>query len=505
MNAVTGVRELDVGLGPAAMPRQLVRLLEREWLLIVLAAFVTGAFAVACRLWFTSDSWYSVAYGREILHHGLPHTDTMTVMGHGRAWVDQQWLGHILLYGLYALGGAKLTSLASAILFSATFVALLILARRRGASGPALVVVGLFAWLYMSTYVQVEVFSRPLFLALLVLLAAESRRRSRRVLLAFPLLVLWANLHGAVVLGAALVALLGAVEFGQLALAKSATRAAVARAAALAFVPWACILATPYGLSILHYYRLTIFSSAFHQYLGPWMPPIPFSIIGGPFFVLTLISAAVVARRYRRLTAFELAALAVTLFAAVETRRSIPWFAVACVLFLPAALQREHEGSWRVRWPRLPFAASVFASVSAVAALAQASVQPQSYYTAAYFDDRAAAFVADYAKDHPGAKIWANDPFGDWLAYVQPSLWGKVAYDARWEQLTPRQLETLHTFLYRLGPDWKAPLRGYGLLLMSRHMYTWLLDPLERDPRFRVVYRDSDSVVLEPVARATRP
>jgi hypothetical protein len=487
VDAVTRVRELEIGPRQAALPRRAVELLEREWLLVLLGATVVATNAVACRWWLSSDGWYSIVYGREIVRHGLPHHDTLTLLGSGRAWLDQQWLAHVALYAVAALGGPKLACLVTSFLFSAAFLAAVVHSRRRGASLFALLVVAVPAWLYATAVVQAEVFSRVFFLLLLVLLGAESRRRTHRVWLVFPLLCLWANVHGAVVLGAGLVGLLGLIELG---------RRRTLRGFALVVAPWPCLLATPYGLSTVDYYRVTIFSSSFHQYLGPWMPPVPFSIAGGPFFVLTLIATAIVARGHMRLTAFELAALGVTLLAALEARRSIAWFAVACVLFLPAALQRELvPRPLRVR-ARLPFAVAAVASAFALAAVAQAAIAPQSSYMPIY-DTRAADFAASFARVHPAARIWANDPLGDWLVYQEPQLWGRIAYDARWEQLTPRQLVALHTFLYRLGPDWKSPLRGYSLVLLNRWHYKWLLGPLERDRRFRVVYRDESTVALE--------
>ena len=88
---------------------------------------------------------------------------------------------------------------------------------------------------------RAQVLSQLLFVTLFLLLVAESRRPSRRVALVVPLLVLWANLHGAVVVGAALTALLGAVE-----LVRARGRSPL-RPAALLVVPWLCIFATPYG------------------------------------------------------------------------------------------------------------------------------------------------------------------------------------------------------------------------------------------------------------------
>jgi hypothetical protein len=57
--------------------------------------------------------------------------------------------------------------------------------------------------------VRTQSFAYPLFAAFLLLLLDDARAPGRRVLLALPLLVLWANIHGSVVLGAALTALYG--------------------------------------------------------------------------------------------------------------------------------------------------------------------------------------------------------------------------------------------------------------------------------------------------------
>jgi hypothetical protein len=498
VEAVTHRRGVELAPGWAAV-RRAARLVEREWLLVLFAAFLVGANAGASRGWFGSDGWFSILYGREIVEHGLPHRDTLTVLGAGHPWTDQQWLAHVALYGLMALGGPKLTALATAFVFSAAFLCAVLLARRRGASTPALLLVALPAWLYASTFVQAEVFSRGFFVAVLAILVAESRARTNRVWLTLPLLAVWANFHGAVVLGAALVALLGAVELWQHCCGTNPGRRALARSSLLLVAPWACLLATPYGVSGLHYYRATIFNATFHTYVGPWMPPVPFSLIGAPFFVLALIAAGIVARASRRLTLFEVATVAVTLAAAVESRRSIPWFAVACVVVLPAALQREDERpAPRGGRARLHLAAATLAAALAVGVTLHAAVQPQSYFTRE-FSDRAAAFVARYAEAHPRARIWANDPLGDWVVYEEPSLWGRIGFDARWETLTSRQVAVLHSFLYRESPDWKSQLNGYDLLLLSRHQYPWLRGPLGHDRAFRTVYMDRDAVVRERI------
>src|SRR5207244_9008095 len=78
-----------------------------------------------------SDSWLVILGGREIVQHGLPHHDTLAIWTHGREWVDQQWLGQLVFYGLYALGGVKLALVGHVTAASSAFVLALVAARRR--------------------------------------------------------------------------------------------------------------------------------------------------------------------------------------------------------------------------------------------------------------------------------------------------------------------------------------------------------------------------------------
>src|SRR5436309_1134676 len=89
------------------------------------------------------------------------------------------------------------------------------------------------SWVSRDCLVRAQIFSQLLFVPLFLLLRRESRRPSRRVLIVFPLLALWANLHGAVVVGVALVAALGATELLREARKPKRSARALARAGAL--------------------------------------------------------------------------------------------------------------------------------------------------------------------------------------------------------------------------------------------------------------------------------
>src|SRR5207302_5576530 len=181
----------------------------------------------------------------------------------------------------------------------------------------------------------------PLFVALLWLLAEDSRRHSRRVLLALPIVVLWANIHGTAFLAAALVALRG------LAMLFERDRPLLGRlpmAAVLAASP-ALLLASPYGFSLVGYYHKLLLNPAFSRYVTEWAPT-KLGLGTAPFYLLALLAAWLAGRSRARLTLFEQAALLVTLVLALLAIRSVVWFMLAALILLPATLDGVLSSHW---------------------------------------------------------------------------------------------------------------------------------------------------------------
>src|SRR5436305_14002953 len=73
----------------------LARWLERETFLVVLFAIYLIGLTWQLPHQIVSDTWMGLTFGREIVQHGLPTHDVLTVWAHGRTWVDQQWLGQL--------------------------------------------------------------------------------------------------------------------------------------------------------------------------------------------------------------------------------------------------------------------------------------------------------------------------------------------------------------------------------------------------------------------------
>src|SRR5207253_7151181 len=134
--------------------------------------------------------------------------------------------------------------------------------------------------------------------------AADSRRHSRRVFLALPIVALWANLHGTAFLAAALVALRG----GTLLLERERPlRSRVPSALALLAAPL-LLLASPYGLSLVDYYHRLLLNPAFGRYVTEWAPT-KLDVGTVPFYILAALAVWLVGRCRGRLTLFEQASL----------------------------------------------------------------------------------------------------------------------------------------------------------------------------------------------------
>src|SRR5207245_1131176 len=132
--AETPAGTLVPGLETPGVLGRLWGLLAEEALLV--ASTATFAAALVWRLsgQVNQDAWLALVGGRELARHGLPHHETLTLWGHGHAWIDQQWLAQLALYGLYALGGLALLAVAHAFLTTAAYGAAVVGARRLGGS-----------------------------------------------------------------------------------------------------------------------------------------------------------------------------------------------------------------------------------------------------------------------------------------------------------------------------------------------------------------------------------
>ncbi|TMC48512.1 MAG: hypothetical protein E6J20_18790 [Chloroflexi bacterium] len=313
----------DVAVPRAIARPRLSALLEREGLVVGVVSAYAASVAYRLPLRVAQDAWFALVGGRQVVRHGLPGSDTLTYWTVGKHWIDQQWIAQAASYGLYSVGGIKLFALSHLALVVLALALVVVAARRRGASPravawTAIVVVYLLA--LAAGHARTQSFAYPLFALVLLLLLDDVRRPSRRVFLVLPLLALWANVHGSVVLGALLVALHGALVM----LRGDRSSRALVRGGLLVAGSAFSLIATPWFAGTLGYYRSTLFNSSFKDILSEWRAPtLTLELL--PLYLLAGGALWLLGRNRRRFTAFEQLALLLLLALAFVAQRNIVW------------------------------------------------------------------------------------------------------------------------------------------------------------------------------------
>ena len=431
------------------------------------------------------DTWLTLVAGREVVEHGLPETETLTVLGSGATWTDQQWLAQVLVYGAHELAGMRAVVVLDVLLVVAALGLALAAARSGGATARSTFLVGLLAVLAgpWGWTIRAQTAALPLFAGVLWLLLDGARHGvRRRTLLVLPALVVWANLHGSVVLGAALTMLFGAYELLR------RRRVAWPPLALLVLAPL-CVLATPYGWDIVAYYDLMLVDAPFAEILREWQWSSP-GATTALFYVLAAVTVALVAvgRCRRRLGVFELLVLGVTLLGAVQAVRGVIWFALAAAAILPAALDglltRADADA-----PRVNRAISLLALAGLAVALVVTLVRPASWFMSEW-PERQVEAVRTATRD-PGSRLWATDGTADWLLWRIPDLRGRIAFDVRFELYDEKALEQIVRY-GRREDGWEDVLAGYGHVIV---VDAPRLEALRKRPGAHVVVVDDLALV----------
>ena len=470
--------------------------LGRDGLLVALISAYAAFLLLAMPEELLTDSWYALVSGRAVAEEGFVRSDPLTVMTLGHQWINQPWLSAAALYGLVAAGGLKL-----ALLVHVTFVvgALAICvgaARLRGAS-PAWT-----AWITLLAatasipgwQLRTQSFAYPLFAVVLWLLVADSRSPSRRTFLVFPLIALWANLHGSAALGAGLV-VLGGLMYGIRQFRARGDRLAHWKVRTTAFVllPVPLLFASPYGPDLLRYYTHRPVTPALGRYVVEWAPTSP-SKVTAAFFVLALGSLWVTARQGKALTAFEQAAIVLLVVVGLLAVRNTVWLPLAATMIVPYALEtmRPRAEATKRRWPGVVLALGAVAGVAVL--LGVTLTRPASAIDEKW-PSAGARTVARIAAQHSNARVWSTSLFTDWLLWEQPTLRGRLAFDVRFGMLTPTQLHDLYAFGTQTGLDWRSSAKGYALVVLEPDKRE-LTRALLAEAGARVVYRDDTMVVV---------
>ncbi|MGI8885967.1 MAG: hypothetical protein ACR2G9_03540 [Gaiellaceae bacterium] len=468
------------------------RVAGEEFLLVVLyAAFGIVFLTVFPPTLLVADSWLTLVAGREVVEHGLPSVDELTVLGLGRDWTDQQWGAQLIAYGSYALGGHGLLAVVVAAFAVGAFAIAAVAARTHGA-GPRSILLTFFPVLLAAPWtftIRAQVFALPLFTGLIWLLASEARRPTRRVYLVFPLLVIWANIHGSAALAVMLTMLFGAIE-----LAASRGRSGLRSIALLALSPLA-LLVTPYGpVDTVRYYHLLLVDPPFgRELVTEWRRSEP-SWDTLVFYLLAALALVAVVWGRRRLTLFDMAALGLTFVGAVLAIRGIPWFALACLVLVPVALGPLLEERTK-RTPRALDRGLAYGAVAILALVGVLALARDDGWYLKNWPERAVSAVRN-SLTTPETQVFATSRDADWILWRIPELRGRLAYDVRFEIYDRETFERIVRFKGEQGSDWKSIADGFDVVVVESDPETPHAPDFLAEPGARTLFSDGRVTVI---------
>jgi len=321
-----------------------------------------------------NDLWWHLAAGKWIwLHHAVPRDDIFSWTHYLGAWVDNEWLAELAMYGVWSIGRNAALIVARALVFAG--LALLLRAYVRALRIPRAYLPAMIGAIALSHHwweLRPSVASLAGLLVMLIVIERAQTGTNRLWML--PLLfVIWANTHpgfafGLVVLSCITVACALDPLLHRL---RCSSRGALT-APRMLVVTLASIAATfvnPYGLRVYEQQFAIARNPLYRQLLDEWItPPIWISIAA----VLVIAAGLLRLRRIPLLRLAPLFGTALLSMTAIRFSEYLGWIAVPLVLTVLPKLQMPAS--------RLhPAIAAASALAVALVAVPRETIEPNRY------------------------------------------------------------------------------------------------------------------------------
>ena len=434
--------------------------------------------------------------GRLVAQHGIPRSNTLTLVAHGHIWVDQQWLGQLAMYATWRAAGDVGLGFLFAVSIGLAYALLAHLCARLGAPPVRAAQWALIAFLGSVGYtsIRAEMFSFPAFVLTVSLLVKDAERREfgRSSLWVIGLLALWANVHGDVVLGvlpASAYFAVRAVTERRQGRRRSSLLYGLSSAASVA-----TLLATPYGFAVLGYYRTVFSSSILRAHENEWTAPrltYPFDWMTYLLLAVTVVTIGLALRRRQRPNAVLLLATVVTGPFAFHAIRFQPWFAVSASSLAAVTLQRLLPAPRPLSRRFLRLGAAGLAFVTLICAVAAVRAPANRHETA--LARGAVAAAARWTTAHPGSAILADEDTSDRLLWLQPQTIGRVGLDGRLELYDAASQRTWFGFIFGSAIPRSIGATRYDVFVASNEA-GGLYRKLKQAPCLRTIYVDADGI-----------
>lgn len=478
-----------------------------------------------------TDLWGHLNFGRWIVTHGrLPVEDPFRSFARAEPFVNLYGLAQVLGYACHEAFGLEGLVLAHALVVTVTAALIVLATRARGVStgwAAAAAAASYVLALPIVGTIRPQLFGMLAFSATLYGLTQLPRRPATLFWLP-AVFALWANLHGSFPIG---LALLGCYALGHSwsvgAALGEKTKAApgsllrlsaglwsepsVRRAWWAALLAAAAVGANPYGYDLLRF-AAGFSANTNLDCISEWRPMTVYSFSGVLFFGSLVVSAVLLRRSRRPISATEILVATVFGTLALSAIRMLIWWALVwpwVVAPHAAAASRRRSEDSAVREgqthqepaeavQRLLFAGLIVAGVIWWAppthALCSGRARQDESILSSDTPEKLAAWIQSHRIE---GRIFAPMDWADYLVWrthgaVEPLVHSHV-------HLIAADVWRDFLLLDQGTSDWKHVAESYGLkylVLSSQRHRQWVI-LVAGDPGCRVLYQDRQALLVE--------
>ncbi len=459
------------------------------------------------------DLWWHLRSGQEILRLGhLVRYDPYSYSAPGHLWLNEEWLSDVVMaaaFNLLGVFGLHLMKLACA---AVTIAMLSMAAGETGATPLAQFGILIVAAIAITLHMQFrpQLFTFAFAATLMWMLARDSYRRKGPLWPAIPMLALWANLHGAFLLGIFVLATYATIAGAQDLLAGRGWNRAL-RLYSITACAMLATLATPYGILIWEFLVNALTDPLLRSAITEWFPLYKQVAVNLNRPAMLIYYASVVAMSGGVALAFamspsadDLALVAIAILMAVSAAyslRNVPLAAITAVVPLAhhvalirarsAAVGRSAAGA-SVASRRLSRASEVSAAIGAIVILWATGSFATRLQPAEPFPVNAVDFMLEH-KLKGNVLCYYN--WGGYLIFHgAPDL--RVFVDGRFDTVYPREVLSDYLLFQSAGAGAVAVLDAYphDFVLIPPSLRSAPL--MRRVQGWKLIYNDNVALVF---------
>lgn len=451
------------------------------------------------------DLWWHLKTGEWILdHRAIPRNGLWSWVGEEREWLTHEWLFDVLAAGLYRLAGLPSLVVAKAVLVGVAFLIVARHARARGGSAGLACLLTLWAGYATIPFTteRPQLLTYVLTAFFLWVLDGWQRGERRTLWMLAPLVMIWANLHGAYVVA---FLLLGAYGVGEIAVQgrrwADGQPVEWSRARHLGIVAAASLvlaLVNPHGIALFTYPFRYLGAKTLTRYVQEWFSPDFRDPRFQPFGLFLVFTLATMAASPLRPRVSRLLVLLLFTTLALYSQRNVPLVLIAAVPMLAehlAPLAGERARAKTALRPLGQLSAVNWVALAVLLLLIGWRLPRGPEWRDPVWPDTVPKGAVSYLKAHsmPG-RMMNHYAWGGYLIWTLAPQY-KVFIDGRADIYGDEVIEDFVT-VWRVRPGWDEVLEKYRIDWMLWPKTAAVAQILRASPAWQVTYEDKQAVLF---------